>query len=201
MGKKILIHNRLAIPVLVLNRNNKVFVEKRGEAEMFVEPGDKLKIYIHDTNLYQIVSMISMIDRLFIGQITTRYQEDSVTTSVHPTCQGVPWIRIHNHSLQRICLNTDISIEPMTAITYKGLYFSGVPLGMRFKDAVGVYPEVQIDKPITDIYFGFTSRFQQKLYGGWIGLGILENDNEPTYHLSDIQYEGKKQPSVDNVYV
>ncbi len=110
------------------------------------------------------------ISAIHIGQITTRFSgctwDDQFVVSSNAV-QGRPYIRIHNPTMIPLRLNNNIRVDPNSTFFYSGRHHFGVPLGLVLKDVDGLYPRIQLTKPITDIYYGIVSDTPQPIYGGW----------------------------------
>ncbi len=107
---------------------------------------------------------------LHIGQITTRFSggtwDDQMVVSSNAV-QGRPYIRIHNATNLPLRLNNNILVKPNEMTRYSGRHHFGVPLGLVLTDIDRRYRQIQITKPVTDVYYGIISEAPQPLYGGW----------------------------------
>lgn len=134
-------------------------------------PNTKVQVFV-DEKLYSSFTITERTDSLHIGQLTTRFNQGDGEANLQAghsaaAVQGRPHIFIHNLSHLPLTLNDNIVIAPRSKLRYRGRYFNGVPLGMRLTDKDDLYPIVELDKPITDIYYGLTSDVVTPFYGGY----------------------------------
>lgn len=142
-------------------------------------PGTLLRFYVVDRNGVKrhytdyVVNTRDneRIKNLHVGMVTTRFMANS-TDSLHMTTtagnagQGSAWLVIHNTTKIPLSLNNgEIKVEPHSTFRYLGYLNQGVTLGTYFKDDTGLYPDYQLLKPYTDLYYGIVSDLQQPLDG------------------------------------
>ena len=124
------------------------------------------------------------VSEIHIGQITTRFSggtwDDQMVVASNAV-QGRPYIRIHNPTMIPLRLNNNILVEPNSVLFYTGRHHFGVPLGLVLKDVDGLYPRLQLTKPITDIYYGIVSDTPQPIYGGWQKVWTTDIDYSNYY--------------------
>ena len=136
-----------------------------------------------DWELYTTLRInIDGIKSLRIGMVTTLWKAGDPGHTVQQAgsggVQGMPHIRIHNLAEVPLSLNYNIRIPPKETLHYRGEHALGVRLGLILKDNNGMYPTTQINKPVTDLYYGVISDIAQGLYGGlsYTPHGIGTND-------------------------
>jgi hypothetical protein len=165
-----MIYNHLLQNISVRTKSGRVIkITSNGNATASLndlQEGSALDIFVDNQNFNTLIVRKSVSD-LHIGMITTRWtagdpgQDQQRTIST----QGVPFIRIHNTTNSILCLNYNICVQPQSVLRYTGEHKAGVALGLYLKDQSGLYPEVQINKPVTDIYYGVSSPIKQPFYG------------------------------------
>ena len=158
----------------ISNRNTATVPVKKA-AKLFA-PGSFVEIFISSMqtpNDYVFLTKYKItkpISEIHVGQVTTRLSggtwDDQMVVASNAV-QGRPYIRIHNPTMVPLRLNNNILVEPNTIFFYTGRHHFGVPLGLVLKDVDGLYPRLQLTKPITDIYYGIVSDTPQPIYGGW----------------------------------
>lgn len=172
------------------------------EAIKHFRKGSHIKIYTKGSDqtekLYcqQVfdVKEDQMVKALHVGMVTTRIiggkrQNSGLITSSNAV-QGMPFVDIHNLTSQKICLgDTRFSIEipPNGYYRFKGCDHFGVRLGTIFKDNDNVYSDFQLNRTVTDIYYGVVSDIQQPIYGGW-QMEFDTNPVEASYLFADGWY-------------
>jgi hypothetical protein len=109
-----------------------------------------------DGRSYGTAMLSQTTPELYVGGIATKWVGQGFDSMSRPlmAVQGVPWVRIHNLSDMKLCLNTGIEIEPGTYGVYPGRDHRGVRLGTVFHDINNVYPDFIFDAPASDIYYG-----------------------------------------------
>lgn len=133
--------------------------------------------------LYTTYVFDGLKSEFHIGMITTRimYGEKDITSSVMAD-QGMYFLRIHNMTDQSLCLNFIGIIPPKSYVLWGGYSHEGISFGTTLEDILQDYPKFVIEKPVSDVYYGYVSEIQQKLYGGDMRSGtIMKDDNHITY--------------------
>lgn len=142
-------------------------------------PGTLLRFYVidpkgvkrHYTDYVVNTRDNERIKNLHVGMVTTRFMANT-TDSLHMTTtaanagQGSAWLVIHNTTNLPLSLNNgEIKVDPHSTFRYLGYLNQGVTLGTYFKDDTALYPDYQLLKPFTDLYYGIVSDLQQPLEG------------------------------------
>lgn len=147
-------------------------------------PGDTLVVELSHGRVYQrIVVNKSGFRAIHVGQVTTRYEQgrNDLNQPTANAVQGLGWVHLHNQTDLPLLLNGGISVPPHAMFRYRGTYAYGVPLGSKFTDSDGLHDAIRLDKPVTDVYYGFTSDLQQARFGGFMLGEAFPSDREPTY--------------------
>lgn len=138
---------------------------------------------VGDWKLYTTLRVnLGGIKSLRIGMVTTEWSAGDAGHSVQQagtgSVQGMPHIRIHNLAEVPLSLNHNIYVAPKESVHYRGEHAMGVSLGLILRDNDGYYPVTQINKPVTDVYFGSSSDISQGTYGGlsYTPHGIENNE-------------------------
>ena len=160
------------------------------KAARLFAPGSFVEIFISNIqtpNDYVFLTKYIInkpISEIHVGQITTRFSggtwDDQMVVASNAV-QGRPYIRIHNPTMTPLRLNNNILVEPNSVFFYTGRHHFGVPLGLVLKDVDGLYPRLQLTKPITDIYYGIVSDTPQPIYGGWQKVWTTDIDYSNYY--------------------
>ncbi len=160
------------------------------KAARLFAPGSFVEIFISNIqtpNDYVFLTKYIInkpISEIHVGQITTRFSggtwDDQMVVASNAV-QGRPYIRIHNPTMIPLRLNNNILVEPNSVFFYTGRHHFGVPLGLVLKDVGGLYPRLQLTKPITDIYYGIVSDTPQPIYGGWQKVWTTDIDYSNYY--------------------
>lgn len=106
------------------------------------------------------------VKKIYLGQVTSRNIVKNFGRTSIGGGYGQPFINIHNLTLLPLKIN-NFEIPPYSIGRYKGPYHMGVELGTVLQNKDGLYLDFIILKPITDVYYGLVSTYDQPLYGGF----------------------------------
>ena len=159
------------------------------KATMLFSPGSFVEIFIRNkqTPGYTFLTKYRInrpISEIHVGQVTTRLSGgmgNQGLIGASSAVQGHPFLNIHNPTMVPLRLNNNILVKPNSILAYTGRYHSGVPLGLVLKDVDGLYPRLQLTKPVTDIYYGIVSDTPQPIYGGWQKIWTTDVDYSNYY--------------------
>lgn len=84
----------------------------------------------------------------------------------------------------------NVTIQPNTSLMYFGENTGGIHLGSVIRDVDKYMPDFTIDKPMTDIHFGFISDIQTPLYTGSKFGGDLDDTVEVVNHSLELHGVG-----------
>lgn len=101
-----------------------------------------------------------------IGQITTRIVGNELEQGVLGG-SSMRTLTFHNHTDLPLYLNEDIFVAPHDHLRYRGKWAYGVPMGIVLIDRTGVFPEFQVFRVSTDIYYGLVTDLEQPMFGGF----------------------------------
>ena len=150
-------------------------------------PGDVISVELPGGQVYQrLIVNRAGFRAIHIGQVTTRYEQGryDLQQATANAVQGLGWVQLHNQTDLPLNLN-GLHIPAHASYRYNGRGGFGIPLGTTFRDTDGLYKEVRLIKPVTDVYFGFTSDLQQATFGGFMLGRPFPSDDEPTYLLNE----------------
>jgi hypothetical protein len=148
-----------------------------------IKAGTEIKVYIRKLGMpneekadwipYTTLDVMKDINDLHIGMVTMKYDMGAQPNQHAQTglVQGMTFVRIHNLTDQVLCLNYNITVNPHEHIYYRGENAQGVGLGLLLKDNNHFYPDVMLEMPATDIYYGVSSEIEQPMHGGIIYKG------------------------------
>jgi len=164
--------------------------------------GNLLQIYLgSDVAPFISYTLIKENSQIHIGGITSRWigaDQDSVLIPASNAVQGRPYVRIHNFTNMELDLNENFIINPLSIERFKGRDHLGVRLGTVFVDNGLVFPKYKMMVPITDIYFGTITEYEQPSYGGWQMDEIFnEYFGEPNFLLQEGYLSGPAFPNID----
>ena len=172
--KNIQFHNLLRIPIKVNYINDEIINSSSSKnidvffKKLYLPPLFKVFILLNNEWIFYGKYIIQYpIENVYINNQTSRFigadWDNQLITSSNAV-GGRPWITIHN--LTKIPLyfnNGEIYISPLSSIKYKGREHFGVSLGFTLKNLQGIFSDMIMIYPITDVYYGIVSQTSEKI--------------------------------------
>jgi hypothetical protein len=142
-------------------------IEKGGRVQVRLQPSISSEP-VHIYRDYLIVKDEFPLN-LHVGMITTK-KLHFTSPVIYGGLLEMRYINIHNRMDVPLELNDHIVVPPNSRVIYNGVITGneggGVGVGEVFTDKKGIFPQFEIEMPITDLYYGVISDKEVPFYQG-----------------------------------
>jgi len=158
--------------------------------------GSKIKVYTHTSvpillgKSKLVIPKNKTIKALHVG-LNSSHEDISMASEITKSSLGsaLPRIRLVNLTPRDLTFRIGwqtVKIQPHSSYMYLGENYQGIHMGTVIRDMDGYLQDFVVDKPITDIHFGFISDIKTPLYTGSKLGGELDDTVEGVNYLQEL---------------